>query len=175
MGKRSSRLKSAPVAGQMLWHWLIVKNTLSEMKILTLDIGGYSRTLPVFSSEDTALRMLPSSGGWRVRKTGGGELISVLSGPCSDATMVALDPSPGLIDSGMVQLVSESKDVFLEVLLGRVRARLHDSPAGRWANIPPVRRSKNPLARRGRLASSSGQPIELAGSPDEEWEEEGIS
>jgi hypothetical protein len=159
MGKRSSTLKSAPVAGQMLWHWLIVKDTGSEMRFLTLNIGGYSRTLPVFSSEDTALRMLPSSGGWRVRKTGGGELISVLCGPCSDATMVALDPSPELIDAGMVQLVSESTDVFLEVLLRKGRARHHDSLARRRANIPLVRRSKHPLARRGRLESSSGPPI----------------
>jgi hypothetical protein len=120
-------LERVPVAGRVSWHWLIVKDTVSEMEILTLDVGGHPRTLPVFGSEDTALRMLPLSGGWRVRKTGGGELISVLCGPCSGATRVALDPSPGLVDSGVIELVSESTDAFLDLLLGRDRTWLHDS------------------------------------------------
>ena len=138
MGKKGSRTESAPVAGRVLWHWLIVKDTVSEIEILTLDMGGYPRTLPVFGSEDTALRMLPSSGGWRVRKTGGGELISVLCGPCSDASLVAIDPSPGLVDSGMVEMVSESTDIFLDLLLGRGRAWLHDSLSARQAGVPPA-------------------------------------
>ena len=137
MGKGGSTIESAPVAGRVLWHWLIVKDTVSEMEILTLDIGGCPRTLPVFGSEDTAQRMLPASGGWRVRKTGGGELISVLCGPCSDASWVALDPSPRLIDSGMVELVSENTDAFLDLLLGSRRAWLHDSPGDRQAGVPP--------------------------------------
>jgi hypothetical protein len=135
MGKRGSTIESAPVAGRVLWHWLIVKDTVSELEILTLDIGGCPRTLPVFGSEDTALRMLPASGGWRARKTGGGELISVLCGPCSDASWVALDPSPGLIDSGMVELVSENTDFFLNLLLGSRRARSHDSLSVRRASV----------------------------------------
>jgi len=137
MGKGGSTIESAPVAGRVLWHWLIVKDTVSEMEILTLDIGGCPRTLPVFGSEDTAQRMLPASGGWRVRKTGGGELISVLCGPCTDASWVALDPSPGLVDSGMVELVSESTEAFLDLLLGSRRAWLHDSPGDRQAGVPP--------------------------------------
>jgi hypothetical protein len=137
MGKKGSRTESAPVAGRVLWHWLIVKDTVSEIEILTLDMGGYPRTLPVFGSEDTALRMLPATGGWRVRKTGGGKLVSVLCGPCSDASWVALDPSPRLIDSGMVELVSENTDAFLDLLLGSRRAWLHDSPGDRQAGVPP--------------------------------------
>jgi len=124
MGKRSSTLVRMPLTGRVgSWHWLIVKDTVREMEILTLDVRGCPRTLPVFGSEDTAMRMLPLSGGWRVRKTGGGELISVLCGPCSGAARVALDPFPGLVDSGMVELVSTGSDVFLDLLLGRDRPR----------------------------------------------------
>jgi hypothetical protein len=68
-----------------------------------------------------------------VRKTGGGELISVLCGPCSDATRVALDPSPRLVDSGMVELVSEGTESFIDLLLGMGRARLHDALYARRA------------------------------------------
>jgi len=125
MGRRSSTLVRMPLAGRRpgSWHWLIVKDTAREMKVLTLDVRGSPRTLPVFGSEDTALRMLPSSGGWRVRKTGGGELISVLYGPCSGAARVALDPSPSLVDAGMVELVSTSADAFVDSLLGRAWLR----------------------------------------------------
>jgi hypothetical protein len=133
MGKRGSTLESVPGANRVLasWHWLIVKNTASEMEVLTLEVGGSLRTLPVFGSEDTALRMRPPSGGWRVRKTGGGELISILCGPCSDATLVAVDPSPELVEAGMLGLVSESTDGFLDLLMGRGRAWFYDSLPGR--------------------------------------------
>ena len=132
MGMRGSTLESVPVTNRVRasWHWLIVKNTASEMEILTLEVGGSQRMLPVFGSKKTAMRMLPPSGGWRVRKTGGGELISILCGPCTDATRVAFDPSPGLVEAGMVELVSESTDGFLDLLLGRGRAWFHDSLGG---------------------------------------------
>lgn len=121
MGKRGSTLESVLTMSRegTLWRWLIVKDTASEMEILTLEVGGDLRTLPVFGAEDTALRMLPPSGEWRVRKTGCGELISILCGPCSDASLVAVDPSPELVETGMVELVSERTDGFLDLLLGR--------------------------------------------------------
>jgi hypothetical protein len=123
MGRRSSTLVRMPLARRRpgSWHWLIVEDTAREMKVLTLDVRGSPRTLPVFGSEDTALKMLPSSGVWRVRKTGDGELISVLCGPCSGAARVALDPSPGLVDAGMIELVSTSADAFVDSLLGITR------------------------------------------------------
>jgi hypothetical protein len=132
MGMRSSTLESVPEANRVRasWQWLIVKNTVSEMEILTLEANGSQRTLLVFGSKKAATRMLPPSGGWRVRKTGGGELISILCGPCSDVARVAFDPSPELIEAGMVELVSESTDGYLDVLMGRGRAWFYDSPGG---------------------------------------------
>jgi hypothetical protein len=127
MGMRGSALESVPVANRVRasWHWLIVKDTASEMKILTLEVDG--RTLPVFGSKKAAMKMLPPKGGWRVRKTGGGELISILCGPCTDVTRVAFDPSPGLVEAEMVDLVTESTGRFLDLLMGRGRAWFHDS------------------------------------------------
>jgi hypothetical protein len=132
MGMRGSTLESVPVVNRVRasWHWLIVKNTASEMEILTLEVGGSERMLPVFGSKKTATRMLPRSGGWRVRKTGGGELISILCGPCTDAKRVVFDPSPGLVAAGMVELVSESTDGYLDLLMGRGRAWFDHSPGG---------------------------------------------
>jgi len=160
MGKRGSTHETVPVAGRVLWHWLIVKDTAREMEILTLDVGGSPRTLPVFGSEDAALRMLPLSGGWRVRKTGGGELISVLCGPCSGATRVALDPSPRLVEAGMIELVSESTDVFLDLLLGRGRTWLHDSLAGRQAGVSNGQKISR--LRAGELDPDASAPPERA-------------
>lgn len=130
MGMRGSTLESVPVANRVRasWHWLIVKNTASEMEILTLEVDG--RTLPIFGSKKAAMKMLPPTGGWRVRKTGGGELISILCGPCTDATRVAFDPSPELVEEEMVELVSESTGGFLDLLMGRGRAWFDDSPGG---------------------------------------------
>lgn len=133
MGRRGSALESAPVVGRTRAssYWLIVKNTASEMEVLTLEVDGSPRTLPLFGSWDTATRMLPPSGGWRARETGGGELISILCGPCRDATGVVLDPSPELVEAGMAGLVTQSADGFLDALLGRGRAWFRDSPGGR--------------------------------------------
>lgn len=114
----------------MSWHWLIVKNTASEMEILTLEAGGSHRTLPVFGSKKAATRMLPPSGGWRVRKTGGGELISILCGPCIDATRVAFDPSPELVEEERGEIVCESTDGYLDLLMGRGRAWFDESAGG---------------------------------------------
>lgn len=142
MVKRDSTPERAPVESRdrTSWHWLIVKNTTSELEVLTLDVGSHPRMLPIFGSEEAALRMLPSFGGWRVRKTGSGELISVLCGPCRDASRVALDPSPEILAARMDELVTENKDGFLDTLLGRGRAWFHNSPS--------VHRSRG-LYRRG--------------------------
>lgn|SRR5829696_5147239 len=130
MGKRGMR---APVATEVRasWHWLIVRDTASEIEVLTLEVGGGQETLPVFGSKKAAMKMLPPSGGWRVRKTGGGELISILYGPCSDVTLVAVNPSPELVEARMVELVSEKRSGFLDMLLGRGRAWFYDSLPGR--------------------------------------------
>jgi hypothetical protein len=160
MGKRGSTPERAPVESRdrASWHWLIVRNTTSELEILTLDVGSHPRMLPVFGSEEAALRMLPSFGGWRVRKTCSGELISVLCGPCRDAPRVALDPSPEILAAGMVELVTENKDGFLDTLLGRGRAWFHNSltvhrPSGLY------RRGLEPDASRLRRAQRQNSSV----------------
>lgn len=125
--------------------------------VLSLDLAD-GKVLPVFGAEESAAEFLSAwlafaAGGgyseekaagtvasgaesdWRLRGTGAGELISLLSGSafsagaCADVERVALDPPPELIDGvrhGITEghvggMVSVSRRCFLERLMGRGR------------------------------------------------------
>lgn len=127
-------------------------------EILSLDLAG-GRVLPVFSSEDSAAEFLsawlaasaadmdPDEASarvmadntqrqWRLRGTGSGELISLLSGsafsagPCARVERVALDPPLALVHDltrGVAELQAAetagmSRRCFLERLMGRGRS-----------------------------------------------------
>ncbi len=65
--------------------WLISDPRSSRVEVLTVALGN-GEALPVFSFEEEArmfLEFAAPDGGWRVRVTTVGELISVLSGPRS--------------------------------------------------------------------------------------------
>jgi hypothetical protein len=104
------------------WHWLIVKDRISGMDVLTVDLGG-EEALAVFDFEEEArmfleLRAAASGEGWRARRTSTGELVSVLYGPCSSARRVALDPLPGVLDRGKsIGLLAIDRNGFLRTLL----------------------------------------------------------
>ena len=102
--------------------WLIAKTQDGRVEFLTTfrdEDGG--ETLPIFAYEEEAEMFLYLSGyadGWSVRESSSGEIVSVLSGPCSGAECVALDPPPEMVADGTLSLVSLGRARFLELLLG---------------------------------------------------------
>jgi hypothetical protein len=90
--------------------------------MLRINLASGEETLPVFSVEDEARMFfeLGTSGGWRVRETAAGELISILFGPCAGVRRVALDPLPGPA-AALAGLVSMGREAFMESLLNMQR------------------------------------------------------
>ena len=105
------------------WHWLIVKDCISGMEVLTVDLGD-EEALVLFGFEEEArmyleLRPAASAEGWRARRTSAGELVSVLYGPRSGTRRVALDPLPGALEGGKsIGLLAIDRNGFLRMLLG---------------------------------------------------------
>lgn len=94
--------------------WLIAKQRCKGLEVFTIGTD----VLPVFSFKEEAEMFLGlghATDSWRVRETTCGELASVLYGPCREVTHVSLDPVPG-----MVELVSLSRERFIDVLLCEV-------------------------------------------------------
>ena len=90
------------------------------MEVLRITLACGEEALPVFSFEDEAKMFLEFDaldGGWRVRVTAAGELVSVLFGPCAGVNWVALDPLPGQDAAALVGPVSMERRVFMESLL----------------------------------------------------------
>ncbi len=121
-------------------YWLIAEKRNTRLEVLTICTNDEQETLPVFSSEEEAniiLRFGGMTGGWRVRESGAGELVSVLSGPCAGVEKVALDPSPEMVVEGTVRLVSLLRESFMNLIMSRRSGRLRLAPdaalkASRW-------------------------------------------
>ena len=77
------------------------------------------RVLPVFSFEEEAVLYLclGGQGSWQVRRTGPGELVSLLYGPCREVQLVALDPMSDVETEVMNGLVSLERGRFVDILL----------------------------------------------------------
>ena len=104
-------------------YWLIAKVENGRMEALTVD-GGGDEALPVFSHEEEAELFLclgGIGGGWRARESSAGEVVSLLFGPCAGVASVALDPLPGTVAGAMIELVSLSRERFLDRLTGTER------------------------------------------------------
>jgi hypothetical protein len=89
--------------------------------VLTLDC---KQTLPVFSHEEEAEMFLwleRVTDGWQISESRGGELVSMLFGPCTSVKEVALDPLPEMLVDGTVGLVSLDRERFIRRLLARQR------------------------------------------------------
>ena len=108
--------------------------TLPLPEIFVAGRDSRQPVLPVFGSEEEARALLGLPGahgeeaGWRARKTGAGELISVLSasgfsvGPCAGVEGIALDPpSEALAEPEVLGLLTISRRCFLDSLMGRGR------------------------------------------------------
>ena len=106
--------------------WLIVKDGNGSLEPLTIDGDGREagETLPIFSFEDEAEMFLLLAGlrdRWRARTSGCGEVVSLLSGPCTRVRSVALDPLPKPVSDGTNSLLSLDRDRFVDHLLGGTR------------------------------------------------------
>jgi hypothetical protein len=133
--RRKLRHRSATRSGAG-W-WLIVRNGADRIEMLTVggegDPGSEEEALMVFSFEEEVKMFLRfgkvDGDGWRMRESGAGELVSVLSGPCQDVERVALDPMPemlaekvaGTVAGSTLELVSMSRERFVQSILGRAR------------------------------------------------------
>lgn len=109
------------VRGAPKCYWLVVRHERDRMEVLTTKTSAGDAVLPVFGSGEEAEAFLPNMGDWEARETSAGELVSVLSGPCRDAKLVALDPTPEMKAGVEIELVSVGRESFVEPLLGRGR------------------------------------------------------
>ena len=106
-------------------YWLIATNENGHgVKVLTVDLAGGEEALPVFGHKEEAEMFLSlggAGGGWRIRESTAGELVSVLYGPCARVGCVALDPLPVMLEETTVGLVSISWERFVDLVLSRTR------------------------------------------------------
>lgn len=99
--------------------WLIAEHHNARMEVLTVDLAN-GEALPVFSFKEEAelfLRLEVSRMGWRVREATGGELISILCGPCAGIQQVVLDPPPKILGKMTAGLLSLSRKDFVRTLM----------------------------------------------------------
>jgi hypothetical protein len=113
--------------------WLIANHENARMGVFTLGSDDDKETLPVFSFEEEAeafLRLGEMGTGWRARESTGGELFSLLHGPCAGVNRVSLDPLP-VVDSAMIfDLVGSGREDFLRGFAGAAPAPNHERRAG---------------------------------------------
>lgn len=102
-------------------YWLIRRPMGGFIEALTVEFGGV-RVLPVFSFEEEAdlfLDLGVSGEGWKVGRSGAGEILSLLHGPCSGVDGVALDPVPEIGGGGsLLKLLTIGKEDFEAAVLG---------------------------------------------------------
>lgn len=106
-------------------YWVLSRRGRSHETFLLVDDGepGLGKALPVFTAEGLAVAFLRSSGlgnAWRSKRVDGGELISVLYGPCWRVGGVAMNPLGGAaVEAGLH--VDVGRGAFLDMLSGRSR------------------------------------------------------
>ena len=99
-------------------RYLIARHENNRLELLTLATSSEKAALPVFGTERAARDFLTGGGlgGWRVRETTTGELVSLLLGHPAGVESVALDPRPGITTPDDAEL--RGKKEFIEVLMG---------------------------------------------------------
>ncbi len=100
-------------------YWLLAKRRCGRLEVLTTSLADGRTVLPVFSFEEEAALFLclGAQGSWQVRRTGAGELVSLLYGPCKEVELVALDPMSDVEADLINSLVSLERGRFVDVLL----------------------------------------------------------
>jgi hypothetical protein len=113
--------RSANLAVRRSPYWLLAKGRPGRLEVLITSLADGRRVLPVFSFEEEAelyLR-LGIPGGWRVRQTEVGELLSLLYCLCNKVELVALDPISAVETDVLNRLVSLERERFMDLLLRR--------------------------------------------------------
>lgn len=115
-----------PGPGSPRVYWLLSRRGRAHEIFFVLGGGGsgYGKALPVFTAERLAATFLEASGldaAWRSRRVAGGELISLLCGPCGRVVGVSLDPLGESAVAGIEPRPDVSRVSFLDMLSGRNR------------------------------------------------------
>lgn len=100
-------------------HWLI-SGGAGLADVLTLDLDGVGRTLPVFSFREEAELFLALSGlddGWLASENGVGDLVALFLGDGADVESVILDPLPAMLSDSSAGLVALSLGRFVDRFL----------------------------------------------------------
>ena len=101
--------------------WLIARTENGPMDVLTLNPGGDSEALPIFSYEEEAevfLHLGHPERGLRARSSTAGELVSLLYGSCAGVKKVTLDPLPAVGYEVVLDLVGSGREQFLRNFAG---------------------------------------------------------
>lgn len=92
-----------------------------KIGVLTEDPDGRGEGLPVFRFREEAemfLWLRGLGGGWEVRETTAGELVSLLYGPCAHVGRVIFDPQPRIGAGGNVEPESVDRKRFVKTAVG---------------------------------------------------------
>ncbi len=133
--------------------WLIIKGDAGPMDVLRTTLASGEEALPVFSFEEEARMFLDlgaPDGGWRVRKTAAGELVSVLFGPCAGVGWVVLDPLPGPDGAALNGLLSVERGTFAQFAANQ-------GYAGIWSSTGSGNRVGGRLPDRDRMGIRRGR------------------
>lgn len=117
---RSPRTKTGTKNVAQRPYWVISSHKGGYIETLTTRFGGVE-VLPLFSFEEEAdlfLSLGVFEEGWKVRRSGAGEILSLLHGPCSGVSGVALDPVPEINGNPILKLVTVRKEDFEAEILG---------------------------------------------------------
>jgi hypothetical protein len=135
-------------------YWLVARY-VKRTNVLVVEVPGGERLLPVFSAAAKAevfvqLSALDRSLGkeWFARRTGRGELLSMLIGPRRSVRRVALDPSPELMGvDGVeqeIELVCVTRKDFVERLLVERHRRPRRPGTSTWGRVTVAVTRRNP-------------------------------
>ena len=112
-------------------YWLIARQENGQTKVLTTNIAGDNKVLPIFSYGEEAEMFLglgELEDGWQVKKSAAVDLLSMLFGTCSNVGRVALDPLPETVAKTTANFfVSLDRERFMNRLIGEESIRLNDS------------------------------------------------
>ncbi len=101
--------------------WTVANRRFDQIEVLTEDPDGRGEGLPVFRFQEEAemfLWLRGLGGGWEVRETTAGGLVSLLYGPCADVGRVILDPLPKIGAGESVEPESVDRKEFVKTVLG---------------------------------------------------------
>jgi hypothetical protein len=121
MASATEASSEEPAYGECSLRYLIARHENNRLELLTLTATYRGEAPPIFGTERAArdfLRGGDFGGGWQVRESTAGELVSLLLGQLAGVDHVALDLRPGHVAPGAAELQSTSKKEFIDVLMG---------------------------------------------------------